>query len=81
MANLSKPQAQVIEMMKQGWELGESLSISISSGPRLQEGGIGSGGATCSVASSTVGALLARKLIRRNRDRFPMRTYKLTEQV
>jgi len=74
---LSRAQQDVIDHMRDGWELAQSLP---TGRVWLQKGGWGSGGEGKPVLPSTAVALMDRKLIELNRsDRYAL-TFKLTEQ-
>jgi len=76
---LSKRQREVINLMGKGWELGESMTFNGSSW--IQKGGCGKGGESKTIHWNTIGALLDRELILQNTERFPLRTYKLTDKA
>ena len=72
---LSKTQAEVVELMRQGWELGESSGFDYH--VWLQKGGIGKGGEVKKVSSSTVHALWKKKVIVVAKRDYPNSIYKL----
>ncbi|KKN59272.1 hypothetical protein LCGC14_0543710 [marine sediment metagenome] len=55
MRKLTPNQQEVIDLMKQGWELGSELSI--GGGCRLQKGGLGRGDETLTISPSTLRTL------------------------
>jgi len=69
---LSKTQQEVIDLMKNDWELGTSMSGEHHSW--LQKGGLGKGGESKTVSSATVHALYRKGLIK-SIDVFPTRKY------
>ncbi len=71
---LSKTQQEVIDLMKSGWELGQSMAI--HSRTWLQKNGLGRGGETKNVSGATVHALYRKGLID-SKDNFPTRKYYL----
>jgi len=71
---LTAAQTRVVELMEQGWELGESVSISFG-GAWLQKGGVGYGGSSEKVSRATVHALVSKKVIVCTDHSFPTRTY------
>lgn len=72
---LSKTQQDVVDLMKNGWELGSTMTF--EGGCWLQENGCGRGGNTERVSNSTVHALLNKGIICEKKAKFPLRTYKL----
>ena len=75
---LSKPQQEVIDLMRDGWELGTSMIMDSRSW--LQKGGCGRGGDTKEVNASTKHALYVRGLIERKTTEFPLVTWKLVDE-
>ena len=73
---LTAAQTRVVELMEQGWELGEDVS-SFSGHAWLQKGGLGHGGSSEKVSRATVHALVSKKVIITSHMRFPTRTYVL----
>ena len=67
MAKLSKAQQDVIDKMRDGWQLGRNTSISYATPCWIQEGGIGYGGKTQNVSRSTFRALWNKGLIKRDK--------------
>lgn len=67
--------------MKDGWQLGESMSFFRGMGQRswLQQGGCGRGGTSENISSATLYALLHKKQIKKDKEGFPLRTYKLND--
>ena len=66
---LTRLQANVIDALKNGWELGRSAT---SEGRWwLQQGGLGRGGKTIDVHTNTALALMKRGLIENKRWGFP----------
>ena len=76
MAKLSPAQADVIDRMTNGWELG--VSVTMNGRAWLQKGGVGKGGETKAVSISTLSALSHLGLIVRAKDGFPTVVYSLT---
>lgn len=72
---LSKSQAAILVKMRGGWSLGRGVS-SISKGCWLQQGGLGKGGETASVAAASVDALERAGLIVRGQG-YPTVEYSL----
>ena len=72
---LSKIQQEVIDLMRDGWELGQSKGFHESTW--LQQGGCGKGGPTKKISSATLTALYDRGLIVKNEHKYPRTTYKL----
>lgn len=75
---LSESQQHVIDRMKTGWQLGETMTF--EGGFWMQEGGCGHGGEHEKVGAGTVQALLKRRLIEMDQSKFPIRTWKLTKR-
>ncbi len=69
---------QVIEMMRQGWELGRDMT---SGGWRIQKGGLGFGGATLTVHSNTACALIKAGRIMSLRRQWPREHFGLKEEL
>ena len=77
---LSKTQQEVINKMKDGWELGRTTMGLYSPRCWLQKGGLGKGGPTIDVSWATVKALhFHHQLISQIED-FPTIRYKLTQK-
>jgi len=74
---LSPAQEEVLNLMANGWELGQSTTYDGRSW--LQQGGVGKGGKSKTISANTIHALFKRKLIHSKKYRFPHRTYTLTE--
>jgi len=70
----SKTQQLVLDLMKEGWELGASTGIDRRCW--LQKNGCGNGGEIKNVSAATVHALYKHGLIKRNNG-FPWCTYTL----
>lgn len=77
MRKLTPIQQEVIDLMNRGWELGADLSV--SGRCWLQKGGLGKGGKSKNVNSSTVRTLEYLGYIERGERRFPTLHYKLKE--
>jgi len=77
MAQKWPTQKEVLEMMRSGWELGQSTGVR-DNRCWLQQGGVGRGGEAKDVHSGTVKALLRRKLIHFTYA-FPTGRYELME--
>lgn len=75
MRKLTPIQQEVIDLMKQGWELGGSMGIGSRSW--LQKGGLGKGGESKEVKSSTVHTLEYLGYIERGESHFPTLHYRL----
>lgn len=75
---LSKAQQKIIELMKEGWELGRSTSFA-SNRAWVQQDGVGRGGKSEKMSISTFCVLLDKKLIELKKDGFPTSKYQLTE--
>jgi hypothetical protein len=73
---LSKVQQEVIDLMKDGWELGTSTGFFIHT--CLQKGGQGKGGDTKDISIATVNALKNKGLIEHSLFKYPIRHWKLT---
>ena len=75
MRKLTPTQQEVIDLIKQGWELGSSLSI--DGRCWIQKGGLGKGGEAKNVSSSTVHTLEYLGYIERGESHFPTLHYRL----
>ncbi len=75
MRKLTTTQQEVIDLIKQGWELGNDLSINGRSW--IQKGGLGKGGESKDVSSSTVRTLEYLGYIERGERHFPTLHYRL----
>lgn len=75
---LSETQREVLRLMSEGWELGSTGGFKPSWW--LQEGGIGRGGKTKDVRSTTHLSLLGLGLIEQAAHKFPFTYYRLTEK-
>ena len=75
-SKLTKVQKHVIDLMRDGWELGQSIS-SMDTGCWLQKGGCGHSGETFDVKSSTVHSLYKKGIIYTSKQVFPLRTYSI----
>ena len=76
---LSKAQQAVVDLMREGWSLCSSTSISIS-GIWLQEYGCGCGGQTQKVNAHTFFALKKRGVIEIQSNQFPTSCHRLTKE-
>lgn len=74
---LSKTQKELIELMKNGWELGHSQGM--RSRAWLQKDGVGCGGECKDMSISTFHVLRDKKLVEISLNRYPISKYKLTE--
>ncbi len=75
---LSPAQQHVIDRMEQGWELGMSRGFNPSCW--LQKNGIGRGGETEHIRSTTLDALFKKGLVRRKGNRLDsIATFELTK--
>lgn len=72
---LSKNQQKVIDLMKEGWELGSGYS-----GAWVQKGGLGKCGETVRISMATLSALLRKDLVKFIGRVFPTNHYLLTEK-
>lgn len=78
MGKLSETQREVLRLMADGWELGSTGGFE----PRywLQKGGLGKGGETKDIRSTTYLSLLGLGLIEQAAHKFPFVYYRLTEK-
>lgn len=80
---LTKKQAEVISLMRQGWGLAYRNGMVRPSYPRksiwIQEGGIGKGGKVIKIKDVTLMELAQKKLIERTDVKFSDTNYQLTE--
>ena len=72
---LSKTQEEVVTLMREGWELGQTSGWDHRAW--LQKDGIGKGGPTKRVSSSTFHALWKKKVIVEKKRGYPTTTYRL----
>ena len=72
---LSKAQAEIVELLSSGWELG--ISRDLRGRIWIQHGGIGRGGETKEVRSNTFYALWKAKIIICVKESFPVSIYHL----
>lgn len=75
MRKLTPIQQEVIDLINQGWELGSSVSL--DGRCWIQKGGLGKGGETKTVSSSTVRTLEYLGYIERGERHFPTLHYRL----
>ena len=75
MRKLTANQQEVIDLIKQGWELGSSISINGKCW--IQKGGLGRGGESKMVSNSTVRILEYLGYIERGESKFPTLHYRL----
>jgi len=75
---LSEPQQEVICLMQEGWELGQSLVI--NGRAWMQKNGLGRGGESKDVRAQTFRALVRKGLIGGLAREFPKQRYVLTEK-
>ena len=75
---LTPAQKHIVERLRSGWVLG--LKMTLAGGWRLQQGGLGRGGATESVHANTAHALYTRGVIQSRRRVFPVEEFQLTEK-
>jgi hypothetical protein len=75
---LTKVQKEVVELMKNNWQLGES-SLYCKRRVWLQLNGIGKGGDHKKVSHSTFAYLKNKNVIEIDQSKFPTSTYKLTK--
>jgi hypothetical protein len=75
---LSKTQQEVVDLMREGWEL--AVSTTHNGGAWLQEDGVGRSGITKNISRSTYQALYRRNLLKRKGAAcFPTKTYVLVK--
>ena len=74
---LTTAQQHVVDRMRVGWSLG--LTMTLTGGYWLQQGGLGRGGATESVHANTAHALRTKGVIQSVRRVFPVEEFQLTE--
>ena len=76
---LSKAQQEVWDKINNGWELGRATGFHSYS--MIQKGGIGKGGESIKIRTSTVFALVGKGLIERTPGHhFPTVTYRVIKQ-
>lgn len=76
MKKLSKTQQEVVDLMRSGWELGNSGGF--YSRTWLQKGGCGRGGDTKTVSVATLFALRKVNAIKVKNSQWALTTYQLT---
>lgn len=76
MRKFTKSQAEVILLMREFWQLGVNLA---GGGVRIQKDGIGRGGETKKVSSSTFHTLIDAGLLECVDEDFPTKKYILSE--
>lgn len=76
---LSKVQQEIVDLMKEGWELGVSLSFSGNYSCRVQKDGLGNGGATKYFSVSTFKALENKGILKIKSNEFRNKKYALSE--
>ena len=74
---LTPAQQHVVDRMRAGWSLG--LTMTLTGGYWLQEGGLGRGGKAEDVRANTAHALYTRDVIQSKRRGFPVEEFQLTE--
>ena len=74
-SELSKTQKEIVNLMRNGWELGGSMSG--SGGDWIQKGGLGKGGDSKNVNANTTFALYKKGVICRGLRKFPTEHYLL----
>ena len=74
---LSKAQQKVVDLMKEGWELGKSQSM--SGRAWLQKDGVGRGGPVEKVNTNTFWSLYKKEIIKLKKQSFPTSIYELKE--
>lgn len=72
---LSQRQQEVIDLMKQGWELG--LSSGWHTWCSIQQGGQGKGGESRNININTLNSLQEKKLIEFDYEKYPTKIYRL----
>ena len=75
---LSKKQQEVIDLMNNGWELGQTTGY--SSRTWLQKGGIGRGGEAKTISSSTLLALHKKRVIKLRLEHYPFKYWELIKE-
>lgn len=75
---LSKLQQDVIDKLREGWELG--LSMTMDGGAWMQKDGLGRGGESMNVKKNTFFALRDKGIIKRVSENFPTARYVLTDE-
>lgn len=75
---LSKTQQEVVDLMRDGWQLGTAGGFSATH-PWLQKGGCGRGGKSKSISMSTFSALFRAGIIEKDTFKYPVQTYRLNE--
>ena len=78
MKGLSKAQQNVIEKMREGWELGSSHAWGMHCW--LQRGGIGCGGESQEFAPSTLNVLFTKGLIKQKGREHGIMVFELREE-
>lgn len=74
---LTKTQQEVVDLLKQGWEL--AIGRDFHGGCWVQEGGIGRGGRARNIRSDTAHALVKKGVVRCVSRKFPTSVYVLKE--
>ena len=72
---LSTTQQRILDLMSNGWELGENLGCNYYG--RIQKGGLGKGGEVITVSFSTISALEKRGLIKAKSGTHRTRAFEL----
>jgi len=75
---LSPAMQNVVDMMRDGWQLGKNGTF--DGRWWLQKGGVGRGDKIEKVTAGTAYALYSRKVIEVDKRSFPTTTYKLVEE-
>ena len=75
--SLTPVQQHVVDRMRAGWTLG--LTLTLTGGYWLQEGGLQRGGTTEDVHANTAHALYKKGVIESKRRGFPVEEFQLTE--
>lgn len=77
MRKLSATQQHVVDALRNGWELGEMMTM--AGGCWMQKGGLGRGGECKEVRGSTVTALFKKNIIKQKSEEFPVRVFELAD--
>ncbi len=74
-SELSPKQKEIVDLMRNGWELGSSMSL--NGGDWIQKGGLGRGGESKNVNANTSYALYKKGVIIQVKQAFPKIHYAL----
>ena len=75
----SEKQQKVLDLLKEGWEMAETLSWKPDNPPhiRLQQDGLGNGGKVYRTDARTLNSLLARKVVKYKKENHCVKDKKL----